>query len=496
MANTTITSSVFTDNSFQSDVDSNIAQSVAFVSQLEIIIPSTNVGDCKIKRDKKADENKKLPGESSLAKDIREITQTILAETDCDALQLKVKTAMNGLIDDLQDKIGLTDEKLKELSPIIKIPLNPFKIPAYLVKFAISRILPDLEATIDLIKRTVEVITALNELIRVIQEVIPNLKACALDFKDDLRREIEDEIDQVVDDLRSSIAEAIAESICEGVNAAGITANDIDNILSAKEDIETLVNSVNELTKTTESAIQSSIDLIGQNQSVLQELTGVPPVLDTTSIDTFLSTVQSEEYEQYKQTVGAVLTLPDPVANAVPVITGSPIVGTTLSCSDGTWTANGVSNNAAFTYSHQWHKNGAEIYGANTSTYVPTIDDVETKLFCIVTAKTHATIEQAQSAETGFVTFALAGGNKPTITGTASSGSVLSCSTGTWPFTPTLTMYEWIRGESTVVQALSGNNLYTVTSSDIGSTIKCKVVAQSFRYTLSDTTVPTSVIIV
>jgi len=69
------------------------------------VTASINTGPCKIKRDKKADENKKVPGGSPLAKDIKEITQTILAETDCDALQLKLKTAMNSLLDDIQDKI-------------------------------------------------------------------------------------------------------------------------------------------------------------------------------------------------------------------------------------------------------------------------------------------------------------------------------------------------------------------------------------------------------
>ena len=113
----------------------------------------------------------------------------------------------------------------------------------------------------------------------------------------------------------------------------------------------------------------------------------------------------------------------------------------------------------------------------------------------MVTAQNNVNIEQAQSAETNTITFALTGGNKPTITGTASNNSTLSCSTGTWPFTPTIIQYEWIRGTSTVVKSLSANNLYTVVSADVGSTIKCKVVAQSFKYTLSDTTDPTATVI-
>jgi hypothetical protein len=472
------------------EFDAAIKQVEEYANNRLYMIVSLNEGECKIKRDQKADENKSVAG-SPLAATIRETTQAILAETDCDALQLKVKTAINGVKDDLKDKLGLTKEKLAEINPLLSIPLNPLKLPGYVKKQTVGRVLPDLDATIDLIIKTVEVINAIIELIQVVEKVIPNLKACAVDLKKDLKQQLDDEIDQIVEDVKSEIAKTIAEAICQGVNALGITANDIEGVLSAVRAVEGLTDDLKFLLQSSQSSLSDNISTVGSNQATLQELTGVAPVLDTTSVDSFLATAQSPEYQQYKESVKAVLNIPEPVSNTAPAVTGNAVVGSVLTCSNGTWEANG----ATLTYSHQWYRNGLEIQAANTFTYTPTIDDIELNLYCMVTAQTNVTVEEARSNVVGPITFELNSEDKPTLSGTAAPGNLLTCTTGTWPFTPTMILYEWIRGTSTVVRSLSGNNTYNVTSSDIGSTIKCKVVAQAFRYTLSDTTAATSTII-
>ena len=455
-----------------------------------VMMLSLNTGACKIKRDKKPDKNKKEPGGSPLAADIREITLTILAETDCDALQMKIKTAVNAQVSDLKDKLGLTKEKLAEINPLLSVPLSPFKLPKYIKKQTVGRVLPDLEATIDLIVKTAEVVSAIAELAQVIQQTIPRLKECALDLKRDLKQDFEDEIESIVNSVKSEIAKTIAEAICRGVNAVGITANDIETAFDAINAIDDLVNAFDEITTVAEAALEQNISSIAASQTTLEQLTGVPPVLDTTSLDSFVTSAQSPEYQEYKETVKATLNVPDPVANTLPAISGSPTVGTTLTCSNGVWSANGNQ----ITFSHQWLRNGDEISGANTFTYVPTVEDIELRLSCRVTAETSFSIEQAESAEVGPVTFQLATPNKPVISGTASNGSTLSCTAGTWPFTPTVVLYEWIRGTSTVVQAATGLNTYKIVSADVGSTLKCRVIAQSLRYTLSDTTNPTATV--
>ena len=49
-------------------------------------------------------------------------------------------------------------------------------------------------------------------------------------------------------------------------------------------------------------------------------------------------------------------------------------------------------------------------------------------------------------------------------------------------FTPTKYDYQWFRGTSMVSSA---NSSYLIVSGDVGSQIKCKVIASSTRYTLA-----------
>jgi DNA-binding beta-propeller fold protein YncE len=66
--------------------------------------------------------------------------------------------------------------------------------------------------------------------------------------------------------------------------------------------------------------------------------------------------------------------LKSPVGTAQPTINGGPTVGSTLSCSRGTWSADVVGAflfRAPHTYAYQWTLNGADIPGATSSTYTP-----------------------------------------------------------------------------------------------------------------------------
>lgn len=64
----------------------------------------------------------------------------------------------------------------------------------------------------------------------------------------------------------------------------------------------------------------------------------------------------------------------------------------------------------------------------------------------------------------------------PAITGTATSGSTLTCSTGTWLGVQPITFaYQWYR--DSVLMAGETNNTYTIISSDIGFSFVCTVTA-------------------
>jgi len=73
-----------------------------------------------------------------------------------------------------------------------------------------------------------------------------------------------------------------------------------------------------------------------------------------------------------------------PVNTALPVVTGAPVAGMTLSCSTGTW------SDPDATYSYQWDHDSSPITGATTSSYTVQASDEGLTLTCAVVASNRA----------------------------------------------------------------------------------------------------------
>lgn len=477
---------------------------VPLVSQIDvaaevgkmIVAPPIVKDKCRIKAGKRVDHYKTKPGESSLARDIRDLCKQIRSATDCQHLQDELKKALDSMgihLDVLKDTV---QKKLEELFPLLKVPLNPFKLPKYIVKQTIGRIMPDVEALIDQVKRIIEVMQALMELIQVAQTIEPKLRQCAISTLDQLEAAAKNVVQEEIRKVEKMITDSIADAICETANASGITLNDIDTIFSAINTVGEFISTAKQLQSTAQSAVEGVMGVVGTHQTTVQELTGIAPVLDTTSTDAFLASVNSPEYAQWNAEVGALALLPEPVISVSPVVTGNAVVGETLLVSNGTWTANGVVTD--FTYAWQWYREGQPIDGANTFSYSPVMADVEHQVYCMVSAENHTNIEQVESNKTAAVVVASNSSTIPVISGTPTSGQPLQSSDGSWPFTPSTIMYEWWReitpGSNVRVQSLSGNNIYTCKSADIGLPIFCRVVASSFKYTVAQTSASTTAV--
>ena len=79
-----------------------------------------------------------------------------------------------------------------------------------------------------------------------------------------------------------------------------------------------------------------------------------------------------------------------PSAEGAPTISGASTTGMALSCSQGSWASDLVSEffyRAPQTYSYSWQLNGTEIAGANGQTFTPTLAGTYT---CRVAAANHA----------------------------------------------------------------------------------------------------------
>lgn len=74
-------------------------------------------------------------------------------------------------------------------------------------------------------------------------------------------------------------------------------------------------------------------------------------------------------------------SLSAPVNTVAPVISGSAVMGSVLTTSDGTWTGS-----PAPTFAYQWKRNGADIGGATSQTYTTSAPDFSAAITCTVTA--------------------------------------------------------------------------------------------------------------
>ena len=184
------------------------------------------------------------------------------------------------------------------------------------------------------------------------------------------------------------------------------------------------------------------------------------------------------------QAADPAITLP-PLNTGAPTISGSAIDSDTLTSSDGSWADSPTS------YTYQWQDctTGSlglvcsDIAGATGSSYTLTKSDVGDDVRAVVTAANSAGSTSAPSAETSAVTLPPPPANTaaPVVSGAPVQGQTLSTSNGTWSNNPKSYSYAWedcnsSGGSCTAIGSAAANS-YTLTSSDVGHTIRSIVTA-------------------
>lgn len=172
-----------------------------------------------------------------------------------------------------------------------------------------------------------------------------------------------------------------------------------------------------------------------------------------------------------------------PSNTAPPTISGTAAPGQTLAADPGTW-----SGSPAPSYGYQWDLCDASggscspINGATGQTYTVQPGDAGLTVAVSVTGTnpvgfSSATSQPAAVAGTAQVP---ANTSPPSISGTASVGSVLTASPGNWSPAATSSAYQWQRCNPTC-GPISGAtaSIYTLTSSDAGATIEVTVTASN-----------------
>ena len=191
---------------------------------------------------------------------------------------------------------------------------------------------------------------------------------------------------------------------------------------------------------------------------------------------------------------------PPPVATAGPTISGSPVVGQTFTTSDGSWSGSPTS------YAYEWEDCDSlgvlctVINGATTSSYILASTDVSSTIRAVVTATNAGGSTPATSAATSAVTAPPAPSNTvlPSISGQAVQGQALTASNGSWTGSPASYAYQWedCDGSGGSCAGISGatSSSYTLTSSDVGSTIRVVVTATNVGGSTPATSAATSAV--
>lgn len=420
--------------------------------------------------------NNNKVGSETLAintKRIRELTNDLKNATDCDHIKMQLGITgdeLDGLVKDVKEE---AKKLLGKYLPIVKIPTNPLKIIPWVKKLVTGTITPQIENYIKLLKQAIELATAINEFVQAVDEIQPKLKQCAVDTANEvldpakmLLKDAKSAIDKQVAKIAQEIADEVNDLICESGLAGLIGA--VNDAIKLTDD---LVDTIKETANSVDSVVGSSLSAIGAAGSAISEITGVPFEVDTSSSSAFTASVDAGKAEEFTSNVNAYISTPPPDNTAPPTLSGSAVVGQTLTVNTGTWTG----NNIIYTYS--WYKGNEPIYGANAATYVPTANDVGYAILCTVSGDNSSGGETANTAYTSNVV-----GNSPTysvapaISGTANVGQVLTVTTGTWS-TAVAIAYQWKWAHTRTNIYGATNNTYTVNIEDQGRTLTCMVTA-------------------
>ena len=191
-----------------------------------------------------------------------------------------------------------------------------------------------------------------------------------------------------------------------------------------------------------------------------------------------------------------------PVIDEPPVVSGTGLVGYTLTATGGGWSGEG-----SLGYAYQWQRcdEGGEsctaISGATSNTYILTEGDVASTLRVLVTATDEGASTTGASSPTAAISpTTLVNVTAPSISGAHEYGRALSADHGIWAGAGAIAYaYQWERcnehGESCSTITGATESSYTPGESDVGKTVKVKVTATGTAGTDIVTSAVTPVIV-
>jgi hypothetical protein len=244
---------------------------------------------------------------------------------------------------------------------------------------------------------------------------------------------------------------------------------------SATNQVATVVASPYTPAGTTSSAAFNHYSLLKTTEQLL-------------GIGTFLGHAGDASTNSMRGDFNLAATATPPANSSPPTISGTAQEGQTLTASPGAW-----SGTQPLAYAYQWRRcdtlgaSCVDVAGATAQTYLLGSVDVGSTMRVGVTASNGAGSSSATSSQTLVIQAAPAAptnASPPTIAGTAQAGQTLTASPGSWSGTqPISYAYQWRRCDTAGVSCVdivpAAAQTYTLTSADVGATVRVAVTASN-----------------
>jgi hypothetical protein len=191
-----------------------------------------------------------------------------------------------------------------------------------------------------------------------------------------------------------------------------------------------------------------------------------------------------------------------PANTTAPSVSGSPITGKLLTGNRGTWTGTSIKYTYAWLHCDTNGANCTAIAGATGTTYTITPANLGATIRFAVTASDSSGETTLASSPTGEITTGNgmpASSSPPTITGSATVGTTLTSTTGSWVGDQPITYsYQWLQcdksGNACAPISAAVNSSYKLAQNQVGSTVRIKVIATNSRGNGSAISTQTAVI--
>lgn len=175
--------------------------------------------------------------------------------------------------------------------------------------------------------------------------------------------------------------------------------------------------------------------------------------------------------------------LPPEPEGAAPGVSGTPSLGSQLTCTHGGW--NGIKEEGELKFAYTWFRDGGATSIAEAETYAVTSADIGHTLSCRVFA-TNKAGRSATGATSPGVLVPLptepapkppASTSAPTIAGILVVGQTIACQPGAWSSSPTSFAYQWYRDGTALPGATAST--YTVVAVDQAHSLSCSITASN-----------------